>query len=202
MRLSQSPAPTWFAAVLISLLACAPVDVAAYVNGGDPRSDLNSQKSALEQGGWRVTIVAKEIITPKSADSGKSAPVGGVIIANPENEVEYTRSVKQFVARAIADLPKEDAARFTPELRDKLVAIALERLKVSPDKPMTPATHEIGPFECKVGSLIVSKWWETNYAKQGKRTHGHQSFPMAYVGIKIKGSKTESPGSGSPQPKN
>lgn len=190
----QSLAKVSYMIWCVWLLASFTSEATAYVNGGDFRNDFASQKQDLEKGGWRAVLAVplKPNREPGRHSLGFATRLGATTISDPDVEPEFSRSVKQLVARAIAELPKDDAARFTPQLRDQLVVIALERLKaVSLQKPLKPETHDIGPFECKVGSIAVSSWWETNYGKEGRKTHAYQTSTLCYIAIKTKEIKAE-----------
>jgi hypothetical protein len=93
----------------------------------------------------------------------------------------FDRFVKLIVARAIAELPADQVARFSTEHRDHLVILAKEWLTTAKRKPPSePAIHTLGPFQSKLGATKVRTWWAT-----GRKTQAEKTYDLFYLAITL-----------------
>lgn len=201
---------TWFkfaclVACAVTLIAARPPVAKAYINGGDFRHDFEEQKGLVSKGGWRVAFAAPKVAEGDRHFAAKMRQSGTAttVIPDPKNQAEFSRWVKQLVARAIAELPKDEATRFTPELRDQLVVTAQEQLAAAlGEKPPLPTVRVLGPFECKAGAFDIHSWWFTNYkggVEAGPRIHAEKKAGICpFVAVRLIPEKSERVGTSTP----
>jgi hypothetical protein len=156
-------------AVLLCLL---PSIVGAYINGGDWLTDFREQKAKVEAGGWHATF---------AGDFPNQNQLLVTFYPDSDPPSSFDRFVKLIVARAIAELPADQVARFSTEHRDHLVILAKEWLTTAKRKPPSePAIHTLGPFQSKLGATKVRTWWAT-----GRKTQAETTNDLFYLAITL-----------------
>ena len=159
-----------YCAAVLSLSQCV---VWAYINGGDWRTDFREQKAKVEADGGHATF---------AGDFPNQNQLWVTFYPDSDRPSNFDRFAKLLVARAIAELPADEVARFNSEHRDRLVIIAKEWLTTAKrEPPSQPTIRSLGPFQCKLGATKVRTWWTS-----GRKTNiAAATYDLFYIAIRL-----------------